>query len=111
MKKAITIIGCLLFAVIIIVGVIIFIPPKTLDFRGTVTEIDIDDSKTTFHIEQSGGISYRVVADSKTKVRPCHKSDPDVALEDIQIGYTIEGNYRKFSNTNEAKFITVWCKN
>lgn len=111
MKKAITIIGCVLIAVIIVVGIIISIPPKTLDFRGTVTKIETADKETTFYIEQSIGVSYRVVADSKTKVRSCHKSDPDVALEDIQIGYTIEGNYRKFSNTNEAKFITVWCKN
>ena len=111
MKKAITIIGCMLIAVIIVVGIIISIPPKTLDFRGTVTEIKTADSKTIFHIEQSSDISYIVVADNKTKVRHCHKDDPKIVLEDIQIGYTIEGNYRKFSKTNEAKFITVWCKN
>ncbi|MBQ2923618.1 MAG: hypothetical protein IJE60_11145 [Tyzzerella sp.] len=111
MKKAITIIGCLLIAVIIIVGVIIFIPPKTLDFRGTVTEIDIDDSKTTFHIEQSGGISYTVVADEKTKVMPCHEDDPDVTLNDIKVGNTIDGDYRWLTKNNKAKYITVWCEN
>lgn len=111
MKKVITIIGYLLIAVVIVVGVIISIPPKTLDFRGTVTEIDIDDSKTIFHIEQSSNISYIVVADNKTKVRHCHKDDPEIVLEDIQVGHTIEGDYWKFTKNNEAKFITVWCKN
>lgn len=113
MKKAITIIGCLLIAVIIIIGVIISIPPKTLDFCGTVTEIETADSKTIFHIEQSSDISYIyiVVADNKTKVRHCHKDDPEIILEDIQVGHTIEGDYRKFTKNNEAKFITVWCKN
>lgn len=111
MKKILTIIGCLLIAVIIAVGIIISIPPKTLDFRGTVTEIETADSKTTFHIEQSAGMSYIVVADDKTKVRHCHKDDPKITLEEIQVGHTIEGDYRKFTKSNEAKYITVWCKN
>ncbi|MBQ3004686.1 MAG: hypothetical protein IJD88_02025 [Clostridia bacterium] len=111
MKKILTIIGCLLIAVIIVVGIIISIPPKTLDFRGTVTEIKTADSKTIFHIEQSSDISYIVVADNKTKVRHCHKDDPKIVLEDIQVGHTIEGDYRKFTKNNEAKFITVWCEN
>lgn len=111
MKKVITIIGCLLIAVVTVVGIIVSIPPKTLDFRGTVTEIDIADRKTTFHIEQSAGMSYIVVADNKTKVRHCHKDDPEIVLEDIQVGHTIEGDYRKFAKNNEAKFITVWYKN
>lgn len=111
MKKILTIIGCLLIAVIIVVGIIISIPPKTLDFRGTVTEIKTADSKTIFHIEQSSDISYIVVADNKTKVRYCHKDDPKIVLEDIQVGHTIEGDYRKFTKNNEAKFITVWCEN
>ena len=111
MNKALTIIGCLLIAVVIVVGIIISIPPKTLDFRGTVTEIDIDDSKTIFHIEQSSDISYIVVADNKTKVRHCHKDDPKITLEEIQVGHTIEGDYRKPAKNNEAKFITAWCKN
>lgn len=111
MKKVITIIGCLLIAIVIVVGIIISIPPKTLDFRGTVTEIDIIDSKTTFHIEQSAGMSYIVVADNKTKVKPCHADDPDIFLEEIKVGDTIEGDYRWRSKDNEAKYITVWCQN
>lgn len=111
MKKILKITGCILIAVIIVVGIIISIPPKTLDFRGTVTEIEIDDSKTIFHIEQSSDISYTVVADNKTKVRHCHKEDPKITLEEIQVGHTIEGDYRKLTKNNEAKFITVWCKN
>lgn len=111
MKKVIAIIGGLLIAVIIVAGIILSIPPKTLDFRGTVTQIDIADNKITFHIKQSPEISYTVVADSKTIVRHCHKDDPEIVLKDIQVGHTIEGNYRKFTKNNEAKFITAWCKN
>lgn len=113
MNKALTIIGCLLIAVVIVVGIIISIPPKTLDFCGTVTEIETANSKTIFHIEQSSdiNISYIVIADNKTKVRHCHKDDPKITLEEIQVGHTIEGDYRKPAKNNEAKFITAWCKN
>ena len=111
MKKSIKIIGCLLITVIIVVGIIISIPPKTLDFRGKVTEIKINDGKTTFHIEQSSDISYIVVADKKTKVNHCHKDDPKISLEEIQVGNTIEGDYRWLTKNDEAKYITVWCEN
>lgn len=108
MKKVITVIGCLFLAAILVVGILLSVPPKTLDFRGTVTEITVADHTVTFHIRQSSEVSYTVVADSKTRVRRCHKEDPEIALEEIGVGHTIEGNYRKFTKGNEAKFITVW---
>lgn len=111
MKKSITIMGCLLILIVIIAGIVISIPPKTLDFRGTVIETNIVGNKTIFHIEQAAGASYVVVADNKTKVRHCHKDDPKIVLENIKVGHTIEGNYRNLTKINEAKFITVWCKN
>lgn len=111
MKKSITIMGCLLILIVIIVSIIILIPPKTLDFRGTVIEINVVGNKTMFHIEQAADMSYVVVADNKTKVRHCHRDDPEIVLENIKVGHTIEGDYRNFTKINEAKFITVWCKN
>ena len=112
MKKAIKIIGLCCVAIIIIVGVCMAIPSKTLDFRGTVTAIEKSDNETTFKISsQSAGSSYIVVADNKTKVEHCHADDPAINLADIEIGDTIEGNYRWLSKNNKAKFITVLCIN
>lgn len=110
MKKALKIIGLILIAVIVIIGIYIYIPPKTLDFRGTVTEIEVLDNKTTFHIEQTTGASYIVVADGKTKVSHCHEDDPDISLVEIVVGDKIEGDYRWLSSDNKAKYITVWCE-
>ena len=42
-KKAIKIIGLCCVAVIIVIGICVAIPSKTLDFRGMVTEIEIVD--------------------------------------------------------------------
>ena len=106
MKKAIKIIGLCCVAIIIIVGVCMAIPSKTLDFRGAVTEIEIVDNDTVFHISATG-TSYTVVANNKTNVSYCCNDDPDIALSDIKVGDTIEGNYRWLSKNNMAKFITV----
>lgn len=107
MKK---IAGLILIAVIIIIGIYISIPPKTLDFRGTVTEIEVLDDKTTFHIEQTIGTAYIIAADNKTKVSYCHEDDPAITLKDIKVGDTIEGDYRWLTKNNKAKYITVWCE-
>ena len=109
MKKAIKIIGICCVAAVIIVGIYMFIPSKTLDFRGTVTEIETTEHETIFHIADSSiGTSYTVVAENKTDVSPCHKDDPEVDLADIKVGDVIEGDYRWLSNDHKAKFITVW---
>lgn len=50
MKKTIKIIGLCCIAVIIIIGVCMTIPSKTLDFRGTVTDIEIVDNNTIIHL-------------------------------------------------------------
>ena len=112
MKKTVKIIGLSILAVIIVFGIYYISSPRTLDFRGTVTKIEDVYDSTVFHIStESIGTSYIVAADSKTKVSHCHKDDPEIDLSGIEIGDTIEGNYRKFSDDKKAKFITVWCKN
>ena len=110
MKKAFTILGICCIVVLAIVGIIISTPAKTIDFRGTVTEIKANEIETTFKISNSSiGTSYIVVADNKTKVSPDHNNDPKINLTDIKIGDTIEGDYRFLTKENKAKFITVWC--
>lgn len=106
MKKAIKIIGLCCVAVIIVIGICVAIPSKTLDFRGMVTEIEIVENNTVFHISIAEA-SYTVVANDKTNVSYCCKDDPDIDLSDIKIGDAIEGNYRWLSKNNIAKFITV----
>lgn len=106
MKKAIKIIGLCCVAVIIVIGICMAIPSKTLDFRGTVTEIEIIESDTVFHISTTE-TSYMVVANNKTNISYCCKDDPDIDLSDIKVGDSIEGNYRWLSRNNMAKFITV----
>ena len=106
MKKAIKIIGLCCIAIIIIVGIRVAIPSKTLDFWGTVTEIEILDNDTVFYISATE-TSYTVVANNKTNVSYCCNDDPDIALSDIKVGDTISGNYRWLSKNNTAKFITV----
>ena len=112
MKKAIKIIALFLLAAIIIVLIYYISSPRTLDFRGTVMEIEVVDELKVFHISiESTSISYIVIADSKTKVSHCHKDDPQIDLADIKVGDTIEGDYRKASGEQKAKFITVWYEN
>ena len=67
MKKSIKIIGLCCVAVIIIIGICMAIPSKTLDFRGTVTQIEIIENDTVFHISTTE-TSYTVVANNKTNV-------------------------------------------
>ena len=110
MKKAIKIIGLCCVAVIIVIGICMTIPPKTLDFRGTVTDIEIVDNNTIIHLSTTE-TSYTVIANDRTKVSYCCEDDPDIDLSDIKIGDTIEGNYRWLSKSNKAKFITVQYHN
>ena len=106
MKKTSKIIGICCVAIILVVGICMAIPPKTLDFRGTVTKIESADNNTILHISTTEA-SYTVVANNKTNVSYCCKDDPDIDLSDIKIGDDIEGNYRWLSKNNTAKFITV----
>ena len=106
MNKAIKILGVCFLLIIIITGICISIPPKTLDFRGTVTKIENVDDHTVFYVS-STEVSYTVMASNKTNVSYCCDDDPDINLSDIKVGDTIEGNYRLLSKNNRAKFITV----
>ena len=110
MKKTIKIIGLCCVAVIIVICVCMTIPSKTLDFRGTVTDIEIVDNNTIIHLSTTE-TSYTVIANDRTKVSYCCEDDPDIDLSDIKIGDTIEGNYRWLSKSNKAKFITVQYHN
>ena len=112
MKKTIKFIAIALLALLIVALIYYISSPKTLDFRGTVMEIEVVDELKVFHISiESTSISYVVVADSKTKVSHCHKDDPKIDLSGIEVGDTIEGNYRRTSGDKKAKFITVWYEN
>lgn len=106
MKKAIKIAGLCCLAILIGVSLYVTLPPKTLDFRGTINEIETVDNDTVFHIS-TAETTYIVVANHQTKVSYCHEDDPDISLKDLKVGHSIEGNYRWLSKNNVAKFITV----
>lgn len=110
MNKTIRIMILCLISFIIIIGICIASSSKTLDFRGVVTEIEVVDNNTVFHISLLEA-SYTVVANNKTNVSYCCKDDPDINLSDIKVGDTIEGNYRWLSKNNMARFITVEYRN
>ena len=109
MKKAMKIIGLCCVATIIFVGIYLSIPSKTLDFRGTITDIETTDTGFVFQLSSSIGATYIVIADHQTDVLPCHQDDPGIELADIRVGDRIEGDYRRLSNDFKAKFITVWA--
>ena len=74
MKKALKIIGLCCIVGIIVVGVYINTPSKTLDFSGTVTAIEHSANEVTFYISTpSIRSSYMVVADNKTKIKLASK--------------------------------------
>lgn len=103
MKRTLSIIVvCFVVALIIVVC----ITPKTLDFRGTVTDIEHTDDQTIFYIFLDETTSYTVVANSKTKVAQ-YDDKADISLTDIAVGDAIQGNYRWMSKENIAKSITV----
>ncbi len=106
MKKTIKIISLCCLAILLIFGIFMTIPSKTVDFRGTVTKIETTDNNTVFNISTTEA-SYIIMANNKTKVTYCCKDDPNIDLSDIKIGDNIEGNYRWLSKDNIAKFITV----
>ena len=106
MKKTIEIIALCLVVGVLIVGTCIGLSSKLLDFRGAVTAIEVVDGNTVFHVSLFE-TTYTVVANHKTNVSYCCKNDPEIALSDIKVGDTIEGNYRWLSKNNVARFITV----
>lgn len=111
MKKTIKVITLCCIAAIVIVGAYLSMYRKTLDFRGTVTKIEIKDNTYTFYIESTISTSYIVIADNKTTIRRCHKNDPKMFLSDIKVGDEINGDYKKwFFEENHAKYIIVACK-
>ena len=113
MKKTVKIIGLCCIAILTIVGICLATPSKTLDFRGTVTDIEATEQATVLYLTLSDTslssveTAYTVTADSKTNVRYCCKDDPATSLSDIKIGDVIQGNYRPFTKNHVAKFITV----
>ena len=105
MKKSIKMIALCCVIIISFFAIYKVIPPKTLDFRGTVTEIEVAEHGVVFHVSLFDA-SYTVLANSKTKVSYCCDGDPEMSLSDIKVGDKIEGDYRLFSK-NTAKKITV----
>lgn len=106
MKKSIKVVGLCCLAILIGISIYVTLPSKTLDFRGTITEIETADKDFVFHIS-TAETTYIVVANNKTKVSYYHKDDIDVSLNDLKVGDRIEGNYRWLTKNNIAKFITV----
>ena len=108
MKKALFITGVSCVIIVITIGIYFSLSPETLDFRGTITDIEVTEQGTIFRVSDMAlGTSYTVVANNKTKVEYCHTDDGEIDVEDIAIGDVIEGNYRWRSKDHIAKFITV----
>lgn len=109
MKKAIKIgliiVGTCCVTAVLLIGVFLSIPPRILDFRGTVTEIVAGDTYS-FHIAYGNDSSYLVIADSETKIYCESNMKELLSPQDIQVGDTIEGDF--YRNSEEAKFIRIW---
>ena len=78
---------------------------KVLDFRGEVTDIYGEGGEIVLTLD--GGIEIKV--DSRTKVKPCCDTDPEITMNDIKIGDVVDGDYRA-AQKGTAKYITVWYK-
>ena len=106
MKKVLSVAGVCCLLIIIVVGIYLSIPPKTVDFRGVVYEIENVDGYTTLYLENAVGAKYAVKTDIKTTVSYCCDDDPAIELTEISVGDSVDGDYRRFSK-NLAKYITV----
>ncbi len=110
MKRAVKISGLILLAAFIIIGFWITKPTKTLDFRGTVQEINKNEQgNTIFKIklfDEPNAVSYTVIADSKTKYL-FYDDEDKATVNDVKIGYMIDGDFRRFSKENHAKWIRI----
>lgn len=98
-------IGCAV--VILAVGIYFSITPRTLDFRGVVTEIEQTGERTVFHIEYVEHTQV-VAADADTHVYREEDKNDTLSPQAIRVGDTIEGDYRWRTKDNAAKFIRVW---
>ena len=98
-------IGCLV--VVLVVGVWLSVPPRMLDFRGVVTDIEQADGRIVYHIEYIGN-AETVVADAKTAIYCIEDKNDGISAQMVQVGDTIEGDYRWRAKDKEAKFIRVW---
>lgn len=100
-----------IFLIILFVAIIIaldkyFLPSKTVDFAGTVTEISVDGKIYCLTIQEPGIATYTVYADKKTKIF-YHKKDIPILLSEITVGDIVTGDYRSVFNKDFAKYIEV----
>ena len=108
MKKALKIIGIILWCIIMVYGIYLSCQDNYKDFGGTITDIRTDSGYTVITFEDAFSNSYTVIADGKTKVRNYHKEDGNIALSQLEIGDKIQGDYKKLSSKeNYARLIEV----
>lgn len=103
-KRVLIGIGIALVAVVLVQGIVLSIPSKTVDFSGEVTEITADGDTYTLRIAEGSIATYVVVADARTKV---YDGDSRVSLDAIQIGDHVSGNYRLWTKNHTAKTIKI----
>ena len=94
MKKIITIMLSLIVAAILIVGVVLSIPPKTVDFRGIIVDIQQENDLLIFTLDGGNDTVYTVIADEKTVVK-IHDSNTEISLVELSLDNCIQGNYKK----------------
>ena len=105
MKKTVKISGVILLAAFIIIGFWVTKSPKTLDFRGAVHVINLDEQgDTIFKIKlfDEPEFTYTVIADLKTKYL-FYDDKEKATVNDVSIGDMIEGDFRRFSKENHAQ--------
>ena len=67
----------------------------TVDFRGEVIAIDTAGEQVILTLQGIGDTQYTVTADAKTNVHYYHPEDGSIRLEEIQVGDTVEGDYKR----------------
>ena len=108
MKKRLHFAAFLSLSAIIILGIYISLTPETVDFRGEIVQIENTDKYVIYTLEGIDQTTYTVLADERTNLQYCHAEDGEISLGDIEIGDTIQGNYKTwFSEENYAKEMEV----
>ena len=99
--------SAIIFTGIIFLGIYFGICPRSIDFKGTIVNIENTNDYIMLRIHQNESSEYTVLADVHTDVYYCHHEE-DIYLGELDIGDEIQGSYKKcFSENHYAESIMV----
>ncbi len=104
MKRIIKAVFFTVVFAIIIVGIFLSIPPKTVDFRGEIVDIQQDNNMLVFTLNGGNDTVYTVIADEKTTVKN-QDGNAEIPLQELSLGNCIQGNYKKEKYSSKLIFL------